>query len=362
MKKSWKYILAGAVVVAAGAGIWGMRQLQKPADTDKISVIATSFPSFDLARAVIGNNTNVSLRMLLKPGSESHSYEPTPQDIIDIKKSRLFIYNGGDSDDWVKKVLQEIDEKQTKVVKLTDLVATKTEEVVEGMEEHEHHHGHEHEEGEHHEHKDDEHHKHEHHDEDHNEHRHEHNDEHHHEHHDEAQEIDEHVWTSPVKAAEIVKKLKGELARINPKEQANFTENAQKYTKQLATLSANFRQVVKSAKRKTIVVADRFPFRYFADEYGLKYHAAFPGCSEQTEASAKTLAFLTEKVKNEKIPVIFKIELSNGKIAENIAKETGVKVLELHSAHNITAADFESGKTYLDILKANLAALKKALN
>ena len=347
MKKGWRYILAGAVIILAGLGIWEMQQLRKSTEDDKISVIATNFPSFDLARAVIGNNTNVTLKMLLKPGSESHSYEPTPQDIIDIKKSRLFIYNGGDSDNWVKKVLQEVDQKQTKVVKLTDLVATKTEEVVEGMEEHEH------EEGEHHEHERPHEHKQ---DED------KHHGKDHHEHHHGVQEIDEHVWTSPVKAAEIVKKLNGELARISPKDQANFTENTKKYTKQLATLSANFRQVVKSAKRQTIVVADRFPFRYFANEYGLKYYAAFPGCSEQTEASAKTLAFLIEKVKTEKIPVIFRIELSNGKIAQNIAKETGAKVLELNSAHNITATDFENGKTYLDILKANLTALKKALN
>lgn len=343
-------IVAVALVVA-GLGFISIQNIKKPTENNKIGVVATSFPSYDLARAIAGSGTNVDVKMLLKPGAESHHFEPTPQDIIAVKKSRLFIYNGGDSDSWVEKILKEIDPAKTKVVKLTDLVELKEEEQVEGMEhnhheheaEHDKHSGHEHEQEHKHKHHENENHK-------------------HHKHHEHHHEIDEHVWTSPVNAIKIVKKLEKMLAKVYQSEQAQFAKNSKKYINELSLIDKNFRNLVKSGKRKTIIVADRFPFRYFADEYGLKYFAAFPGCSEQTEASPKTIAFLTEKVKSEDIPVIFKIELSDGKIAKNITEVTGAKILVLNSAHNITAKEFEAGKTYVDIMKENLKTLKKALN
>lgn len=306
----------------------------------KYSVVSTSFPGYDFARAVT-KNTNISTKMLVKPGAETHTYEPTPQDIIDIKNADMFIYVGGDSDTWVKKILKDVDTKKTHVVKLVDLVSTVNEEIVEGMEdedEHDHEHDHDHS------------HSHEH-DHDH-DHKHDHDEE------EEGPEIDEHVWTSPKKAMEIVKKIAKVASEIDAAEETKINDNAEKYVAEIAQVDKDLHQAI-DGKISEIVVADRFPFRYFADEFGLKYAAAFSGCSEQTEASAKTISFLINKVKQDKIKKIYKIELSNGKIAETVSKDTGVEVLELHSAHNVTADDFSKGVTYVDLMKRNLLALSK---
>ena len=288
----------------------------------KYSVVSTSFPGYDFARAVT-KNTNISTKMLVKPGAETHTFEPTPQDIIDIKNADMFIYVGGDSDTWVEKILKDVDTKKTHVVKLVDLVSTVEEEIVEGMEdENEHEHEHDHDEEE------------------------------------EGPEIDEHVWTSPKKAMEIVKKIAEVASEIDAEEKIKINDNAEKYVAEIAQVDKDLHQAI-DGKISEIVVADRFPFRYFADEFGLKYAAAFSGCSEQTEASAKTISFLINKVKQDKVKKIYKIELSNGKIAETVSKDTGAEVLELHSAHNVTADDFSKGVTYVDLMKRNLLALSK---
>ena len=318
----------------------------------KYSVVSTSFPGYDFARAVT-KNTNISTKMLVKPGAETHTYEPTPQDIIDIKNADMFIYVGGDSDTWVKKILKDVDTKKIHVVKLVDLVSTVEEEIVEGMEdedEHDHEHDHDHD----HDHDDHDH------DHDHNhDHKHDH-DGHDHDDHDEEEgaEIDEHVWTSPKKAMEIVKKIAKVASEIDAAEKTKIDDNAEKYVAEIAQVDKDLHQAI-DGKISEIVVADRFPFRYFADEFGLKYAAAFSGCSEQTEASAKTISFLINKVKQDKVKKIYKIELSNGKIAETVSKDTGAEVLELHSAHNVTVDDFSKGVTYVDLMKRNLLALSK---
>ena len=312
----------------------------------KYSVVSTSFPGYDFARAVT-KNTNISTKMLVKPGAETHTYEPTPQDIIDIKNADMFIYVGGDSDTWVEKILKDVDTKKTHVVKLVDLVSTVEEEIVEGMEdedEHDHDHDHDHSHS----------HKHDDHDHDHESHEHKHD----HDEEEEGPEIDEHVWTSPKKAMEIVKKIAKVASEIDAAEKTKIDDNAEKYVAEIAQVDKDLHQAI-DGKISEIVVADRFPFRYFADEFGLKYAAAFSGCSEQTEASAKTISFLINKVKQEKIKKIYMIELSNGKIAETVSKDTGAEVLELHSAHNVTADDFSKGVTYVDLMKRNLLALSK---
>ena len=322
----------------------------------KYSVVSTSFPGYDFARAVT-KNTNISTKMLVKPGAETHTYEPTPQDIIDIKNADMFVYVGGDSDTWVEKILKDVDTKKTHVVKLVDLVSTVEEEIVEGMEdEDEHDHDHDHEHHHEHDHADHDHdhdHKHDHdHDHESHEHKHEHEEE------EEGPEIDEHVWTSPKKAMEIVKKIADVASEIDVAEKNKIDDNAEKYVAKIAQVDKDLHQAI-DGKISEIVVADRFPFRYFADEFGLKYAAAFSGCSEQTEASAKTISFLINKVKQDKVKKIYKIELSNGKIAETVSKDTGAEVLELHSAHNVTAEDFSKGVTYVDLMKRNLSALSK---
>lgn len=315
----------------------------------KYSVVSTSFPGYDFARAVT-KNTNISTKMLVKPGAETHTYEPTPQDIIDIKNADMFVYVGGDSDTWVEKILKDVDTKKTHVVKLVDLVSTVEEEIVEGMEdedEHEHDHDHDHKHDHDHDHKHD-------HDHDHESHAHKHD----HDEEEEGPEIDEHVWTSPKKAMEIVKKIAEVASEIDVAEKNKINDNAEKYVAEIAQVDKDLHQAI-DGKISEIVVADRFPFRYFADEFGLKYAAAFSGCSEQTEASAKTISFLINKVKQDKVKKIYKIELSNGKIAETVSKDTGAEVLELHSAHNVTAEDFSKGVTYVDLMKRNLVALSK---
>ena len=313
----------------------------------KYSVVSTSFPGYDFARAVT-KNTNISTKMLVKPGAETHTFEPTPQDIIDIKNADMFIYVGGDSDTWVEKILKDVDTKKTHVVKLVDLVSTVEEEIVEGMEdEDEHDHDHDHDHDHKHDHDHDHHHDHESH-----AHKHDYEEE------EEGLEIDEHVWTSPKNAMEIVKKIAKVASEIDAAEKNKIDDNAEKYVAEIAQVDKDLHQAI-DGKISEIVVADRFPFRYFADEFGLKYAAAFSGCSEQTEASAKTISFLINKVKQEKIKKIYKIELSNGKIAETVSKDTGAEVLELHSAHNVTADDFSKGVTYVDLMKRNLSVLSK---
>ena len=295
----------------------------KKENSDKLTIIATSFPSYDFARAVVKDSDNIEVKMLLKPGSEMHDYEPTPQDIKNIKNSKLFIYVGGESDEWVQDVLDDLDIEKSKTIKLMDLVNLKEEELIEGMEEEKDHDEHEHEE-----------------------------------------EVlyDEHVWTSLDNAITIINKLKDAIIKLDNNNKDLYEKNASSYTEEISKLDLNIKEIVNNSKRKELIFGDRFPLRYFTDQYNLTYYAAFPGCSEQTEASAKTISFLINKVKTDDIPVIFHIELSSGKIAETISKETGAKVLEFNSAHNISQKDFDSGKTYVDIMKDNIEVLKEALN
>ncbi len=329
LKKLWAIF---GLVLVVGLLIFLVLNREK-FEQKKYSVVSTSFPGYDFARAVT-KNTNISTKMLVKPGAETHTYEPTPQDIIDIKNADMFIYVGGDSDTWVEKILKDVDSKKTHVVKLIDLVSTVNEEIVEGMEDDDHDHKHSHD------------------------HDHSHSHDHDHDHDEDEVEIEEHVWTSPKKAMEIVKKIAKVASEIDAAEEAKINDNAEKYVAEIAQVDKDLHQAI-DGKISEIVVADRFPFRYFADEFGLKYAAAFSGCSEQTEASAKTISFLINKVKQDKVKKIYKIELSNGKIAETVSKDTGAEVLELHSAHNVTADDFSKGVTYVDLMKRNLAALSK---
>ena len=314
MKRNLKIIIALAVILIATLGIIiGISNSQK--QSEKISIITTNFPAYDFARAVAGDKADV--KMLLKPGAEMHDFEPTPSDIIDIEKSALFIYTGGESDEWVEDILSSTN--VNKSLKMMDAVELVEEEAVEGMEAEE-----EEEEGE-------------------------------------EPEYDEHVWTTPKNAKKIIAKIKDELIAISPENKDSFEQNTTNYSNRLDELDSEFKEIINSAKRKTIVFGDRFPLRYFAEEYGLEYYAAFPGCSEQTEASSATIAFLVNKVKSENIPVVFKIEMSNNKIAQTIADETGAKVLTFNSIHNISAEDFESGITYIDLMEGNLITLEEAL-
>ena len=303
----------------------------------RISVVTTIFPPYDFVREIAGDR--VELKMLLKPGEESHSYEPTPQDIIAIQESDVFIYTGGENDVWVEDILSSMPEGGRLTLRMIDCVDTVEEEHVEGMKESPGHDHDDHEEddadpyggeaGE---------------------------DTH------SVHEIDEHVWTSPVNAALIVERIKEILIQADPSGEAVYEENAAAYEEELAKLDQEFRDVADHARRKLLIFGDRFPFRYFADEYGLDYYAAFPGCAGDTEPSAATMAFLIDKVKEEKVPAVLKMELSNDDIANAIAEATGTEVKVFYSCHNLSAEDFESGETYLSMMQKNVETLKEVLN
>lgn len=287
----------------------------KKEDDNKFTIIATSFPSYDFARAIV-KDTDVEVKMLLKPGSETHDYDPTPRDIVDINKSDIFIYVGGESDYWVKDILNNIENNDVKIIKLMDCVDLLKEDDDQILEKET----------------------------------------------ESDEEDDEHIWTSPVNAIKIVEMLKDEIINKDPENKDIYLKNAQKYINELKNIDKEITDIVSKSKNKLLIFGDRFPFIYFTNQYGLKYYAAFSGCSEQVEASSKTISSLIDKVKKNNIKVILKIELSNGQIANSIAEETGAKVLELHSAHNISEKDFDNGVTYIDLMKRNIKVLKEALN
>lgn len=297
---------------------------KRTGDTDdgRIRVVSTIFASYDFARQIAGENANIS--MLLKPGTESHSYEPTPKDIIAIQECDVFIYVGGENDAWVDNILASMDTSEITVIKMIDLVDKYEEEHVEGMEEHVH--------------TEDCHHEHEHH-----------------------EEWDEHVWTSPVNAIKICKKITEVFCEKDVRNSNLYVENSNKYIQELTELDDYFDDIVENAERKTIVFGDRFPLRYFVEEYNLEYFAAFPGCSTDTEASAATVVFLIDKIREEHIPVVFKIELSSDSMARTIAEDTDTRVMVFNTCHNVTRDEFNSGETYVSLMYRNAEALKEAL-
>ena len=299
-------------------------------DSETLRIVTTIFPQYDFVRQIAGEN--VSLQMLLKPGEETHSYEPTPQDIIAIQKADLFIYVGGENDSWVEDILESPEMRQVNTLRLVDCVETLEEEHVEGMQEERGGHDHE-EEEEHSSHESEEH----------------------------DHMMDEHVWNSPKNAARIVNEITAQLCSLDESHAAEYEENAKTYTEQLLELDEQFRQVVNQADSHTLLFGDRFPFRYFVDEYELQYYAAFPGCASDTEPSAATMAFLINKVREEKISVILKMELSNENIAYAIAEATGAEVNVFYSCHNLTAEEYEAGETYLSLMQKNVETLKEAL-
>ena len=276
--------------------------VQEPED-GKLHIVATVFPAYDFARAAAGDLADVEL--LLPPGTESHSYEPTPADILKVQSCDLFLYLGGDSDQWVETIL-EAAEPTGRTLALIDCVETLEEEHVEGMQEEVGHH----------------------HDED--------EDDHDHDHLGTVTEIDEHVWTAPANAAAITRRFGEVLAELDSANGERYRANAEKYAEEIDTLDGEFHAFFDSLPDRTIVFGDRFPLRYFAEEFDLRYYAAFPGCSTQTEPSAATIAFLTDKVREEGISTVWYIEFSNHLVADAIAEAAGAGTAMFHSCHNVS--------------------------
>ena len=319
MKKFFALILICTLCLALCAC---GQQAQAPETDGGVNIVATVFPAYDFARQIAGDDGNVTL--LIPPGSEAHSYEPTPQDIIRIQNCDLLICNGGESEAWLDEILGGMG-KEIPTVVMLDYVDALTEEDKDGMQVHEHHD----------------------HDHDHDEH--------------EDEEYDEHVWTSPVNAQLICRAISAALCQADPAHASDYTARCVDYCAELQELEADFRCVIANAKRHTLIFADRFPVRYFVEEYGLDYFAAFPGCADDAEPSARTVSFLIDRVREEQAPAVLYIEFSNQKMADIVCEDTGCEKLLFNSCHNVTADQLRGGVTYLELMRGNLETVKEAL-
>ncbi|MCR5586086.1 MAG: metal ABC transporter substrate-binding protein [Lachnospiraceae bacterium] len=345
----------------------------------KYSVVCTIFPEYDWVREILGDYSDkFDLTLLLNNGTDLHSYQPSAEDIMKISSCDLFVYVGGESDAWVEDALSEAVNKDMKVINLMDVLGddTKEEETVEGMQ-HEHEHDHadeadhddaDHEDSETHDHTDDADHEDaedaDHEDsETHEDADHEAADEHDHE--DAELEYDEHVWLS-IKDTEIfVEEISNALMEIDTENKDNFKANEEAYISKLQELDSKYEEAVSSSENKTLLFADRFPFRYMVDDYDLDYYAAFSGCSAETEASFETITFLAEKVNELGLTSVIILENSEDKIANTIIENTESKsqeILTLDSLQSTTSEEIEGGKTYLSAMEGNLEVIEKALS
>lgn len=347
-----------------------------PEADGKLKVAVTLFPYYDFVRQIAGDQ--VDLQMVIPAGMDSHSFEPTPADIRTIQHADVLISNGGTMEHWLDETLAALDTTSMTIVTMMDYVDTVEEEIVEGMEDTDHDHDHAHvhaaDDHDHSNETPEEHaaHAHEADDYDHSgetpeehaAHAHEADDHDYvdHDGHEEEIEYDEHIWTSPVNAMKLVDVIGDTLAQADPVHADIYHQGAASYKKELEEIDAGFREVCANRKRNMIVMGDKFPFRYLADEYQLDYRAAFSGCSSDTEPSAKTIAYLIDKVKEEQIPAVYYLELSSHRVAEIIGEETGAEPLLLHSCHNVTRAQFDAGITYAGLMRQNIENLRKGID
>ena len=328
MKKLTALFFALFMLVGVLAGCGQQNYTNK---TDKLSIVTTIFPEYDWVREILGEKAdNAEVTMLLDSGVDLHSYQPTADDIIRISDCDLFIYVGGESDGWVDDALKNAGSKDMKVINLLKVLgdSVKEEETVEGMQEEDH----DNEDA----------------------------DEHEHEH----AEYDEHVWLSLKNAETLVKAISKALQELDPDNKDAYAANSEAYLEKLSALDAKYRAVVDSATYKTVLFGDRFPFRYLADDYGLRYYAAFAGCSAETEVGFETVSFLAKKADELKLPCVLTVEGTQHKIAETIVKNTiekNQKILAMDSMQSTTSDDVANGVTYLSIMEKNLSVLKEAL-
>lgn len=292
MKKILIYLLI-SLIMLTGCTVTDKK------DDDRIKIITTVFPIYDFAKNICGDFADVTL--IVPPGTDSHSFEPTPNDIINISKSDLFIYVGMESESWVKEVLNSIEYPMDNQLILGDIA--------------------------------------------------------------EFNDIpDEHIWTSVKNASLICNKIKEKLCEIDIENSEKYNLNYEIYNGKLNELDNKFSEIINNSKRNTVVFGDRFPFLNFVSDYGLNYYSAFNSCSHETEPSAATVSDMINKINNEKIPVVFHIEFSNENIANILCENTGAKKLLFHSCHTVTEDEIENGVNYIDLMNKNSENLKEALN
>ena len=327
----------------------------------KISIVTTIFPEYDWVREIVGNHADkFEITYLMNKGVDLHSYQASAEDIAKVSSADLFIYVGGESDTWAEDAIAEATNKDMKVINLLNSLGSdvKEEEVVEGMaaeDEHDHDHSEEAKDHDHSEEAKD--HDHSEEDKDH---------DHDHDHAKEGEEVeyDEHVWLSLKNAQKLVMDIEANIESLDPDNAADYAANAQAYVKKLEELDKEYQKAVDESSVKYILVGDRFPFRYLVDDYGLKYSAAFVGCSAETEASFDTITFLAGKLDELGLKNVVTIENSDQKIAKTIIENTKNKdqgLLVLNSLQSVSQKDIDGGLTYLSVMKDNLEVLKKAL-
>ncbi len=329
MKKILSLLLAALLTVGSLTACNG----SSPADDGKLRIVTTIFPEYDWVMNILGDNpAGAEVTMLLDTGVDLHSFQPTADDILKISTADMFIYVGGESDEWVEKALAQAKNKNLVAINLLEVLgdAVKEEEVVEGMqadhEDEDHDHDHDHEDGE--------------------------------------KEYDEHVWLSLRNAGALVKHIAKALGKIDSDHAEVYTANASAYTDKLKALDAEYQKAVDGSTVRTLLFGDRFPFRYLTEDYGLSYYAAFVGCSAESEASFETITFLSKKVDELGLPVVLTIEGTNHKIAETVVRSTqngDQMILALDSMQSVTAKDVKDGANYLAIMEKNLEVLKEAL-
>lgn len=332
MKKLILVLMSALLLVGCGTGAnnnSGQNEQSASKNGDAISVVTTIFPEYDWVKQIVGDSDNVEITMLLDNGVDLHNYQPTAEDIMKVANCDVFIYVGGESDEWVEDALAESVNPDMKVINLLDVLGegAKEEEVVEGMEA-------ESEEAE-------------------------------ESASEEEVEYDEHVWLSLKNAKVLVNTIADTLEEVDATNADTYKANAKAYVSKLEDLDGQYDEVVRGATANTILFGDRFPFRYLVDDYGLNYYAAFVGCSAETEASFETITFLADKVDELGLKAIFTIENSDKKIAETIIANTDskdAKILSLDSMQSTTSDDVANGVTYLSIMEKNLEILAEAIN
>ncbi|MCR5233869.1 MAG: metal ABC transporter substrate-binding protein [Lachnospiraceae bacterium] len=335
MKKYISFLGAAIMMACCLSACGSVNDTSAVSGGDKLQIVTTIFPEYDWVMNVLGDNpAKAEVTMLLDNGVDLHSYQPTADDILKISTCDMFIYVGGESDEWVEDALKEATNKDMAVINLLEVLgdSAKEEEMVEGMQESEHEHEgeeadeHEHEEGE--------------------------------------AEYDEHVWLSLRNAATLTDSISKELQRIDAANASVYKTNSDAYIKKLNDLDKQYSDAVSASAVKTLLFGDRFPFRYLTDDYGLTYYAAFVGCSAETEASFETITFLAGKVDELSLHAVMTIEGNDHRIAETIVQNTAGKdqqILTMDSMQSTTSKDVEGGTTYLSVMEKNLSVLKEAL-
>ncbi len=324
MKRIFSLLLA----LALSLSLCACAAPAEKADDGKLQIVTTLFPYYDFARAIVGDRADVTL--LLSPGREAHSFEPTPLDAVTISESDVFLYNGGEGEYWVDSMLGAAGENIAVIARMMDYVDALDEEYVEGMQGADDHDydGHDHED----------------------------------EHDSDEVEYDEHIWTSPKNAVILCRAVCNAICKADPANEDFYRANCGDYCAQIEALDARFADLCASAPRKLLVFADRFPMLYFCREFGLDYRAAFHGCSGDTEPSLATIKYLIDKVEDEDIPVIYTIDFGTKKVAAVVSECTGAAVDTLYSMQTVSRADFDAGETYLTLMERNYEALRKGLN